>query len=93
MWNGLSSTRPLRIAEWRSLIGNSGLLTSVGFEKAALEVHALAPGCERKLLQAGRLGLRRRGLRDRSAFVASVAAPGHGECDRRDRDRQDDDCS
>ena len=33
MWNGLPSTLPLKTTDCRSLIGNSGLVISVGFEK------------------------------------------------------------
>lgn len=32
VWNGLPSTLPLKTTECRSLIGNSGLVISVGFE-------------------------------------------------------------
>ena len=32
VWNGLPSTWPLKITDCRSLIGNSGLVISVGFE-------------------------------------------------------------
>ena len=36
VWNGLPSTLPLRTVEWRSLIGNSGFVTSVGFDSGGI---------------------------------------------------------
>ena len=90
VWNGLSSTLPLRIAERRSLIGKSGLVMLVGSENVGPAMSTRF--ALRSHRQPGELGGRQLGvcwLRNRGCVRAAHASGGPALCARHREDCED----